>query len=77
MRAVLLEGAALSIEERQLDGLPRHAAGQMTGRSYSCSTQLSVHRLRGRNHRAQAASAPDALATWVAIASIKAGERQS
>ena len=26
---------------------------------------------------AQAASAPDALATWVAIASIKAGERQS
>ena len=26
---------------------------------------------------AQAASAPDAFATWVAIASIKAGERQS
>ena len=26
---------------------------------------------------AQAASAPDALATWVAIASIKAGDRQS
>jgi hypothetical protein len=31
----------------------------------------------GRSNWDQAASAPDALATWVAIASIKAGERQS
>ena len=40
-------------------------------------TQFSACRCRGRSHRAQAASAPDALATWVAIASIKPGERQS
>src|SRR5262245_46065226 len=39
--------------------------------------KLSAHRLRGRSNWDQAASAPDALATWVAIASIKAGERKS
>jgi hypothetical protein len=37
----------------------------------------SARRCRGRSDGAQAASAPDALATWVAIASIKAGDRQS
>jgi len=40
-------------------------------------TQFLAHRFRGRSTWDQAASAPDALATWVAIASIKAGDRQS
>ena len=53
------------------------AAGQRAGRPLTHGLNFQPCRCRGRSHRAQAASAPDALATWVAIASIKPGERQS
>jgi hypothetical protein len=54
-----------------------HRRPAKAGREIRAAMGSSARRCRGRNHGAQAASAPDALATWVAIASIKPGERQS
>ena len=63
---------------RNLLGGKRPTGGRAKGRPpIGAWTQFSACRCRGRSHGAQAASAPDALATCVAIASIKAGERQS
>src|SRR6266511_1947674 len=79
------DGAVFSIEEKQLtdsagDGPPRRGTlhlrpgkGPSRPRSY-CGSDV---RHRFHCNRDQAASFPDALATWVAIASIKAGDRQS
>ena len=64
------------------DGLPQVVSRPTCGRAKDrppmfAADQPSGRRLRRRSNWDQAASAPDALATWVAIASIKAGERQS
>ena len=50
------------------------AAGQRTGRALRLRMNSQVVNTANCG---QAASLPDAFATWVAIASIKAGDRQS
>jgi len=60
-----------------LAGNARRAAGQRDPAGPYSRWGLAVEAGRFHCNRDQAASFPDALATWVAIASIKAGDRQS
>jgi hypothetical protein len=80
MRGVLFASITFGLVPSSAASSPENvplAAGQRTGRHLRAAMSPSARRCRGRSDGAQAASAPDALATWVAIASIKAGERQS